>query len=212
VADLTESSNDRTLAAERHPAPRDAKSERDKARDAIKEVRATDLEPYTGLRYLSKLFRFMAVILIVLLIAEVATGVYTQGSASVPTLLGEASRLIVLAGVLWGTGDLAHLLIDVGHDVRAARILVARVAHAASPSTRRSARAAKRASPTGRCRVATSSTVTQLERATPGHRFRDPESASARRLPSSHTDYGPTVASGRIVAAYRPNFGELDSC
>jgi hypothetical protein len=37
--------------------------------------------------------------------------------------------LIVLAGVLWGTGDLAHLLIDVGHDVRAARILVARVAH-----------------------------------------------------------------------------------
>ncbi len=97
----------------------------------IKEVRASDIEPYTGLRYLSKLFRFMAVILVLLLIAEVATGVYTQGTAAVPTLLGEASRLIVLAGVLWGTGDFAHLLIDVGHDVRAARILVARVAHAA---------------------------------------------------------------------------------
>ena len=97
----------------------------------IKEVRASDIEPYTGLRYLSKLFRFMAIILVLLLIAEIATGVYTQGSAAVPTLLGEASRLIVLAGVLWGTGDLAHLLIDVGHDVRAARILVARVAHAA---------------------------------------------------------------------------------
>ena len=40
-------------------------------------------------------------------------------------------RLVVLAGVLWGTGDLAHLLVDVRHDVRAARIHVARVAHAA---------------------------------------------------------------------------------
>jgi hypothetical protein len=97
----------------------------------IREVRASDIEPYTGLRYLSKLFRFMAIILVVLLIAEVATGLYTQGSAALPTLLGEASRLIVLAVVLWGTGDLAHLLIDVGHDVRAARILMARLAHIA---------------------------------------------------------------------------------
>jgi hypothetical protein len=94
--------------------------------DVIAGIRATDIEPYTGLRYLSKLFRFMAIILLLLLVAEIATGLYAQGAASIPTLLGEASRLIVLAGVLWGTGDLAHLLIDVGHDVRASRVLLAR--------------------------------------------------------------------------------------
>jgi hypothetical protein len=100
-----------------------------KSEDGVIEIpgiRQSDLEPYVGLRYLSKLFKLMGVILGLLLIAEVVTGVMAQGSAAVATLLGEASRLIVLAGLLWGVGDLAILLIDVGHDVRAARILLAR--------------------------------------------------------------------------------------
>jgi hypothetical protein len=100
----------------------------------IPDVRTSDLEPYVGLRYLSKLFKLMGVVLGLLLIAEIVTGVVAQGSAAVPTLLGEASRLIVLAGLLWGVGDLAILLIDVGHDVRAARILLARQNHSISPA------------------------------------------------------------------------------
>jgi hypothetical protein len=92
----------------------------------IPGVRATDLEPYVGLRYLSKLFRLIAIILLLLLVAEIVTGLTTQGSAAIPTLLGEASRLIVLAGALWGIGDLAILMIDVGHDVRAARVYLSR--------------------------------------------------------------------------------------
>jgi hypothetical protein len=121
-----------TMTVDREPETKDRDGRPETPEPSeIREVRASDIEPYTGLRYLSKLFRFMAIILVVLLIAEVATGLYTQGSAALPTLLGEASRLIVLAGVLWGTGDLAHLLIDVGHDVRAARILMARIAHIA---------------------------------------------------------------------------------
>ncbi len=90
------------------------------------QVRETDLEPYVGLGYLSKLFRFIAVFLAVLLTAEIVTGLMTQGRSAVPTLLAEASRLIVLAGLLWGAGDLALLFIDIGHDVRATRILLGR--------------------------------------------------------------------------------------
>ena len=97
-----------------------------RANDSLMQVRASDMEPYVGLGYLSKLFRLMAIVLVLLLLAEIVTGLYTQGKAAIPTLLAEASRLIVAAGLLWGIGDLALLLIDVGHDVRATRILLGR--------------------------------------------------------------------------------------
>jgi hypothetical protein len=89
-------------------------------------VRAADLEPYIGLRYLSRLFKLMAVVLVLLLAAEVVTGFVSSGFDAFPTLVGEISRLIVLAGLLWGSGDLAILLIDMGHDLRATRILLGR--------------------------------------------------------------------------------------
>ena len=97
---------------------------------AAMQVRESDLEPYVGLGYLSKLFRFIAIFLAILLVVEIATGLVAQGQAAIPTLLAEAARLIVLAGLLWGAGDLALLFIDIGHDVRATRILMGRqVAH-----------------------------------------------------------------------------------
>ena len=112
-----------------------------RALDPLYGVRAADIEPYTGLRYLSKLFRMIAIVLVLMLIAEVVTGLARQGLDAVPTLVSEVSRLIVLAGLLWGVGDLAVLLVDVGHDVRAVRILAARQTshnghHAESPVTR----------------------------------------------------------------------------
>jgi hypothetical protein len=95
--------------------------------DPLMQVRASDVEPYTGLGYLSKLFKLIAVFLVLLLVVEIGTGLYQQGTDALPTLLSEASRLVVLAGLLWGVGDLANLLIDLGHDVRAARILLGRL-------------------------------------------------------------------------------------
>lgn len=90
------------------------------------QVRAADLEPYIGLKYLSRLFKLMAVVLILLLVSEVITGLVTSGMEALVPLLGEVSRLIVFAGLLWGSGDLAILLIDMGHDLRATRILIGR--------------------------------------------------------------------------------------
>jgi hypothetical protein len=111
-----------------HAAPTD--SNRRTGFEALMQVRTSDVEPYTGLRYLSKLFRMIAIILVLLLVAEVVTGLAREGVSSLTMLLSEASRLIVLSALLWGVGDLALLLIDVGHDVRAARILLGRqVAH-----------------------------------------------------------------------------------
>lgn len=90
-------------------------------------VRTTDLEPYTALRYIARLFKVLAVLLLILMIGEVATGLLYYGSEAIRDLISEVTRLLVLAGLLWGIGDIAIMLIDLGHDVRVARILLGRI-------------------------------------------------------------------------------------
>ena len=91
------------------------------------EVRTEDLEPYVALRYIARLFKILAVLMLIMLLGEVVTGVVTSGVAAFMTLLGEATRLLVLAGLLWAGGDITILLIDAGHDLRVARILLGRI-------------------------------------------------------------------------------------
>lgn len=90
-------------------------------------VRAADLEPYTALRYIARLFKVLAVLMMIMLIGEVVMGIMAEGRAAITTLIVEATRLLVLAGLLWSAGDLALLLIDMGHDVRVSRILLWRM-------------------------------------------------------------------------------------
>lgn len=91
-------------------------------------VRASDVEPYTALRWVGTLFKAAAVFLGVAMLAEFIAGLRFEGTAALPVLLGEAARLTVIAVVLWGGGDLVRLLIDVGHDLRAQRVLLGRIA------------------------------------------------------------------------------------
>ena len=51
-------------------------------------------------------------------------GFIQRGQQAVPVLLVEATRLIVFAGVLWGFGDIALMLIESNHDLRATRLMV----------------------------------------------------------------------------------------
>jgi len=91
------------------------------------EVRTEDLEPYVALRYIARLFKVLAVLMLIMLLGEVVTGIVTSGVQAFMPLLGEVTRLLVLAGLLWAGGDITILLIDAGHDLRVARILLGRI-------------------------------------------------------------------------------------
>ena len=90
-------------------------------------IRSTDLEPYTGLRWTATLFKAAAVFIFVALAAEFVAGLRMAGPGALPGLLGETARTAVLAVVLWGGGDLVRLIVDMGHDLRAERILMVRL-------------------------------------------------------------------------------------
>lgn len=90
-------------------------------------VRDEDLEPHEGLRYIARLFKTLSIFLILLLAGEVVIGLVQLGAESIPTLLVEATRLIVFAALLWGAADIAMMLIASNHDLRAARILLGRL-------------------------------------------------------------------------------------
>jgi hypothetical protein len=96
-------------------------------RGQLEEVRNEDLEPYVTLRYVARLFKVLAILMLVMFIGEVVTGLIAQGTGAILTLLGEGTRALVLAGLMWAGGDITLLLIDAGHDVRVARILLGRI-------------------------------------------------------------------------------------
>jgi hypothetical protein len=90
-------------------------------------VRDRDLEPYTALLYIGRLFKVLSVLIVLAMVGELVLGVILEGSSSLGTFLGEAMRLVALAGLLWAGGDIVRLIIAVGHDLRVSRILLGRI-------------------------------------------------------------------------------------
>ena len=96
-------------------------------RGTDEEVRSADLEPYITLRYIARLFKVLAVLMVVMLIGEIFLTISAEGAFSLADLIGRITQLLVLAGLMWGGGDLTLLVIDAGHDLRVARILLGRI-------------------------------------------------------------------------------------
>ena len=82
------------------------------------------LEPHASLRYVGKLFKALAVGLFLLLLAEIGIGIAQDGLDALPLLLLEVAQLVLFTGLMWGGGDLAYLVIETNHDVRASRVLL----------------------------------------------------------------------------------------
>jgi hypothetical protein len=99
----------------------------ERARRDPSQVRAEDTEPYVGLQYVARLFKVVAMVVIVALTAEIVAALVMEGPDALLPLFLELLQGAVLAAVLWGASDLTLLFIDVGHDVRAQRVLLGRM-------------------------------------------------------------------------------------
>jgi hypothetical protein len=90
------------------------------------EVRSADLEPYVTLVYIARLFKVLAVLMVLMMIFEIIATITSEGFV-LAELIGRVTQMLVLAGLMWGGGDLTLLLIDAGHDLRVVRILLGRI-------------------------------------------------------------------------------------
>jgi hypothetical protein len=91
----------------------------------LADVRDEDLEPHAGLRYIARLFKVLAVLLFLVMVGETVLSLI-QGTR-VELVLLAATRLLVISALLWAGADLALMLIESNHDLRATRILVGRL-------------------------------------------------------------------------------------
>jgi hypothetical protein len=99
----------------------------------VGSVRESDIEPYTALRWVGTMFKAAAVFLAVAVLGEFIAGLRFYGTGELPELLGNLARTTVFAVVLWGGGDLVKLLVQLGNDVRAERVLLSRLVHRTPP-------------------------------------------------------------------------------
>jgi len=92
-------------------------------------VREDDIQPTLGLHWVARLFRGLAMLVFVLMVLQLALGLTSAVDLSYGVLFAEAVRMLILACVLWAAGALADLFVRSYDDLRATRVLLARIAY-----------------------------------------------------------------------------------
>lgn len=92
-------------------------------------VRDDDIETTVSIHWVAILFRVMAGLLFLLMVMQIALGLTSTVEISYGVLFAEAVRLLIFAGLLWAAGALSDLFVKSHHDMRATRILLARIAY-----------------------------------------------------------------------------------
>ena len=92
-------------------------------------VRENDIEPTLGLHWVAWMFRALAALVFVLMVLQLALGLTSTVDLSYGVLFAEAVRMLILTCLLWGAGALADLFVRSHHDLRATRVLLARIAY-----------------------------------------------------------------------------------
>jgi hypothetical protein len=92
-------------------------------------VRESDIESDKPIRAIARLFRGMAVLLLLLAVVQVISAVTGTIAVSIGVIVAEVVRLVIFGGLLWALGDIAVFIVKSHYDLRATRILVARVEH-----------------------------------------------------------------------------------
>lgn len=92
-------------------------------------VREDDIESVRAIRAIARMFRGLSLLLLVLMVLQLFFAVTGTVPISVGVVAAEAVRLITFAGLLWVVGDLAVLFVKSHHDLRAQKIVIARLSH-----------------------------------------------------------------------------------
>lgn len=113
-----------------HPDPRTVSptAEMDqRSRTDAAAIRTEDVEPYVTLQYVARMLKLLAILVLVGLVAEVVAGLSMEGTAGLVPMFAEGVQFLMIAAGLRGAADLTGLAIDIGHDIRADRILLGRM-------------------------------------------------------------------------------------